>query len=189
MRSPIAHCKQSVVLLVVSLFLLGCAVPSAVGSTIDIRRQSEDNKGLSKHNTTRNEKRGTKSASLEPCCPCLQDIVLRSLGMGIEPRTLKRVSLHLPTRVPPVLSALMLKDGIDILVRAEFSVCCGILRHAAACFKKPTKRPQNQVLRHFAACCGMLQPLVSGWDPCIFLPQRFSVKQEYSMDGETAIGQ
>ena len=58
MPSPIAHCKQSVVLLVVSLFLLGCVVPSAVGSTVDIRRQSEDNKGLSKHNTTRKEKRG-----------------------------------------------------------------------------------------------------------------------------------
>ena len=59
MPSPIAHCKQSVVLLVVSLFLLGCAVPSA-GSTVDIRRQSEDNKGLPKHNTTRKEKKGEK---------------------------------------------------------------------------------------------------------------------------------
>ena len=58
MPSPIAHCKQFVVLLVVSLFLLGCVVPSAVGSTVDIRRQSEDNKGLSKHNTTRKEKGG-----------------------------------------------------------------------------------------------------------------------------------
>ena len=117
MPSPIAHCKQSVVLLVVSLFLLGCAVPSAVGSTVEIRRQSEDNKGLSKHNTTRKGKKGGGgSASLEPCCPCLQDIVLISLG--IEPRTLKRETgpLHLPTRVPPVLSALLLKDGINILV-------------------------------------------------------------------------
>ena len=58
MPSPIAHYKQCVVLLVVSLFLLGCVVPSAVGSTIDIRRQSEDNKGLSKHNTTRKKKKG-----------------------------------------------------------------------------------------------------------------------------------
>ena len=39
MPSPIAHCKQSVVLLVVSLFLLDCVVPSSVGSTVDIRRQ------------------------------------------------------------------------------------------------------------------------------------------------------
>ena len=58
MPSPIAHRKQSVVLVVISLFLLGCVVPSAVGSTIDIGRQSEDNKGLSKHNTTRKGKKG-----------------------------------------------------------------------------------------------------------------------------------
>ena len=37
---------------------LGGVVPSAVGSTVDIRRQREDNKGLSKHNTTRKEKKG-----------------------------------------------------------------------------------------------------------------------------------
>ena len=35
------------------------------------------------------------------------------------------------------------------------------LRHAAACFKTPTNRPQKQVLRQAAACFnGMLQPLV-----------------------------
>ena len=37
MPSLIAHCKQSVVVLVVSLFLLGCAVPSPVGSTVAIK--------------------------------------------------------------------------------------------------------------------------------------------------------
>ena len=41
-----SHCKQSVVLLVVSLFLMGCVVPSLVGSTVDIRRQSEENNDL-----------------------------------------------------------------------------------------------------------------------------------------------
>ena len=56
MPSPIAHCKQSVVLLVVSLFLLGCVVPTSVGSTAEIRRQSEDNKDLSKHNTAKRGK-------------------------------------------------------------------------------------------------------------------------------------
>ena len=58
MPSPIAHCKQSVVLLVVSLFLLGCVVPSSVGSTVDIRRQSEENNELSKHSTAK-KKGGT----------------------------------------------------------------------------------------------------------------------------------
>ena len=37
------------------------------------------------------------------------------------------------------------------------SACCGVLRPAAACFKTPTNRPQNQVLRHAAAFCGMLR--------------------------------
>ena len=36
----------SVVLLVVSLFLLGCVVPSSVGSIVDIRRQNEENNDL-----------------------------------------------------------------------------------------------------------------------------------------------
>ena len=53
MPSPIAHCKQSVVLLVVSLFLLGCVVLSSVGSAVDIRRQSEGNNDLSKHSTAK----------------------------------------------------------------------------------------------------------------------------------------
>ena len=67
MPSPIARCKQSVVLLVVSLFLLGCVVPSAVGSIVDITRQREDNKGLSKHNTTRKKKKGGRNrASWNP---------------------------------------------------------------------------------------------------------------------------
>ena len=57
MPSPIAHCKQSVVLLVVSLFLLGCVVPSSVGSTVDIRRQSEENNDLSKHSTTKKKEK------------------------------------------------------------------------------------------------------------------------------------
>ena len=85
-----------------------------MGSTVDIRRQSEDNKGLSKHNTTRKEKTGGESASLDPCCPSLQDIVLTLLG--IEPKTLQREPLNVPTRVPPVLSEFLLKDGINILV-------------------------------------------------------------------------
>ena len=53
MPSPIAHCQQSVVLLVVSLFLLGCVVPSSVGSTVDIRRKSEEHNDLSKHSTAK----------------------------------------------------------------------------------------------------------------------------------------
>ena len=39
---------------------------------------------------------------------------------------------------------------------------CGMLRHAAACFKTPTNSSQNLALRHAAACCGMLLPLVLG---------------------------
>ena len=37
---------------------------------------------------------------------------------------------------------------------------CGMLRHAAACFKTPTNSSQTLALRHAAACCGMLLPLV-----------------------------
>ena len=37
---------------------------------------------------------------------------------------------------------------------------CGMLRHAAACFKTPTNSSHNLALRHAAACCGMLLPLV-----------------------------
>ena len=51
---------------------------------------------------------------------------------------------------------------------------CGMLRHAAACFKTPTNSSQNLALRHAAACCGMLLPLVLArkWaemlpNPCI----------------------
>ena len=61
MPSPFAHCKQSVVLLVVSLFLLGCVVPSSMGSARDIRRQSEENNDLSKHSTA---KKGGKQVDL-----------------------------------------------------------------------------------------------------------------------------
>ena len=68
MPSPIAHCKQFVllVLLVVSLFLLGCVVPSSVGSTVDIRRQNEDNKDLSKHNTAKRKKNRWDGVLLSP---------------------------------------------------------------------------------------------------------------------------
>jgi hypothetical protein len=41
---------------------------------------------------------------------------------------------------------------------------CGMLRHAAACFKTPTNSSQNLALRHAAVCCGMLLPLVLGWE-------------------------
>ena len=58
MPSPVAHCKQSVVLLVVSLFLWGCAVPSSVGSTVDIRRQNEENNDLSKYSTAKKRRGG-----------------------------------------------------------------------------------------------------------------------------------
>ena len=34
---------------------------------------------------------------------------------------------------------------------------CGMLRHAAACFKTPMCSSKKQVLRHAAACCGMLR--------------------------------
>ena len=53
MPSPIAQCKKSVVLLVVSLFLLDCAVPSSVGSTVHIRGQTEENNDLPKHNAAK----------------------------------------------------------------------------------------------------------------------------------------
>ena len=59
MPSPIAHCKQSVVLVVVSLFLLGCAVPSSLSSTVDIRRRSEENNDLSKQSTAKKGGVGT----------------------------------------------------------------------------------------------------------------------------------
>ena len=77
MCSPIAHCKQSnslqtvkqsVVLLVVSLFLLGCVVPSLVGSTIAIRRQSEENHDVPKHITTKKNRKRKKSGWTK--CPC-----------------------------------------------------------------------------------------------------------------------
>ena len=35
---------------------LGLCFPSSVGSTVDIRRQSENNKDLSKHNTAKRKK-------------------------------------------------------------------------------------------------------------------------------------
>ena len=57
MPSPIANCKQSVVLLAVSLLLLGCVVPSSLGSTVHIRRQSEENKDLSKYSTAKKKKK------------------------------------------------------------------------------------------------------------------------------------
>ena len=57
MPSPIAQCKQFVVFLVVSLFLLACVVPSSVGSKVDIRRQSEENDDLSKHSTAKKKKK------------------------------------------------------------------------------------------------------------------------------------
>ena len=37
------------------------------------------------------------------------------------------------------------------------AACCGVRQHAAACFKTPTSRPQNQVLQHAVAFCGMLR--------------------------------
>ena len=37
---------------------------------------------------------------------------------------------------------------------------CGMLWHAAACFNTPTNSSQNLALRHAAACCSMLLPLV-----------------------------
>ena len=67
MPSPTDHSKQSVVLLVVSLFLLGCVVPSSVGTTVDIRRQSEENSDLSEHRTakkTKKKKEGGGETSL-----------------------------------------------------------------------------------------------------------------------------
>ena len=51
MPSPIAQWKQYLILLVVSLFLLGCIVFSSIGSIINIRKQIEVNNFLSKHNT------------------------------------------------------------------------------------------------------------------------------------------
>ena len=37
-------------------------------------------------------------------------------------------------------------------IPTQFSMCCGMLWYAAACFKTPTVRPQKQALRHAAAC-------------------------------------
>ena len=68
-------------------------------------------------------------------------------AVGIESRTCIPQPLHLSTRVPSFSNAQVLKNGINILVWAEFSVCCGMLRRAAA-------------------CCGMLQPLVPGCYTC-----------------------
>ena len=82
MPSPIAHCKQSVVLLVVSLFLLGCVVPSSVGSTVDIRRQSEENHDLSKHSTAQHSTEKKEKISLD-CVP----LSLPALLQIASPRT------------------------------------------------------------------------------------------------------
>ena len=60
MPSPIGNCKQSVVLLVVCLFLLDCVVPSSVGSTVDIKKQSEENNDLPKHSTAKKKKKKKK---------------------------------------------------------------------------------------------------------------------------------
>ena len=59
MPSPIAHCKQSVILLVVSLFLLGCVVPSSVDSTVDIRTRRKNNV-LPMHNRAKGKKEKEK---------------------------------------------------------------------------------------------------------------------------------
>ena len=44
--------------------------------------------------------------------------------------------------------------------RVTILACCGMLQHAAACFKSATKSSHNLALRHAAECCGMLLPLV-----------------------------
>ena len=74
MPSPIAHCKQSVVLLVVSMFLLGCVVPSSMGSAVEIRSPCEENNDLSKHGTAK--KGGGGAGTIKPrrwhACHCYQ---------------------------------------------------------------------------------------------------------------------
>ena len=69
MPSPVAHCKQSVVLLVVSLFLLGCVVLSSVGSTVDITRQREENHDPSRHSTAKKKKKRKQSGCTVRPCP------------------------------------------------------------------------------------------------------------------------
>ena len=61
MPSPMAHCKQSVELLIVPLFLLGCVVPSSVGSSVETRRQSKEHNDLSKHSTAKKKRKKEKS--------------------------------------------------------------------------------------------------------------------------------
>ena len=87
------HCRQSVVLLVVSLFLLGCGVPCSVGSTVDIRRQNEENNDLSKHSTAN---KGGKSGWTISRCPC---DVPHSVSSGNGPETSRSQMQHLTTRV------------------------------------------------------------------------------------------
>ena len=58
--------QTALVLLVVSLFILGCVVPSFMGSTVDIRRQSEETHDLSKH-ITAEKKKGKNQVGL--CVP------------------------------------------------------------------------------------------------------------------------
>ena len=117
MPSPSARCKQSVVLLVVSLFLWGCVVPSSVGSTVDIvdiRRQSEENNDPSKHSTARKKKRKKPGWAMHPCsCPCQGCCRLQCAAACCMQR-------H-ASKPPPT---------------GPKNRCCSRLRHAVACFNR-----------------------------------------------------
>ena len=111
-----------------------------MGLTVDIRPQSEENDESSKHRTAKKRKK----TCLTMCpCPCLG--CPRSSIPGIEQETSQSQKHRLTARDWPSLtkgcSGMGLVFWSDIFpqkVATQFSVCCGMLRHAAACFKTPT---------------------------------------------------
>ena len=109
--SPIAQCKQSVLLVVFSLFLLGCALPSSVGSTVDGRRLSEEINHLSKHSTAKKNKKTGWTV-----CPCSCLGCFRLPIPGIEPETSQSQMHHLTTGVLAISDKQLRRNGIDILV-------------------------------------------------------------------------
>ena len=146
MPSPIAHCKQSVVLLVVALFLLGCVVPSSLGSAVDIRRQNEENNDLSKHSTAEKRKKSGWTVCPSPYQHCCR---LPIPVIEPDPRcTIQPLEYWLPLAVD--CSGMGLVFWSDIFSQkdpTQFSLCCSMLRHAS---KPPPTGPKNR-------CCGMLR--------------------------------
>ena len=120
-------------------------------------KQHQKSEGLS---SNREELAGKKMHF--HCCP-LQE-------WNSEPSKLG--SGNLPLSYQPGLRCQCNKGFTGLTWYGKKSPPCenfGSLRHAAACFKTPTNSSQNLALRHAAACCGMLLPLVLGghcqWPP------------------------